>query len=117
MKFQKLRKSPDESALVPSSAVASAHAAVAAASRIENLPNIINGIRHGSAEIQTENVMLLRKLLSVERNPPIEQIVNTGIVPMLVQFLQHNGNPTIQVLVLCSQFRSISYFIFLFELL
>ena len=29
-----------------------------------------------------------RKLLSIERNPPIQMVIDAGVVPRLVQFLQ-----------------------------
>jgi importin subunit alpha-6/7 len=64
--------------------------------RLEQLPLLVQGINTGSAEHQTECVTLLRKLLSVEKNPPIQSIVNTGVVGRLVQFLQHQHNPKLQ---------------------
>jgi len=39
-------------------------------------------------EMQLKAVTDFRKLLSVERDPPIEQIINCGVVPRLVQLLQ-----------------------------
>ena len=43
-----------------------------------------------------EATTAFRKLLSIERNPPIQQVIDAGVVPYLVEFLRHNDYPSLQ---------------------
>ena len=42
------------------------------------------------------NSTTLRKNLSIETNPPIQQAINNGLVPILVSFLSENDAPELQ---------------------
>merc|ERR1719271_1035081 len=45
---------------------------------------------------QFQATQQLRKLLSVENNPPIQEVISTGIVPRLVEFLKDISRPELQ---------------------
>eukprot|EP01027_Heterolobosea_sp_BB2_P014412 GEZU01020699.1.p1 GENE.GEZU01020699.1~~GEZU01020699.1.p1 ORF type:complete len:568 (+),score=133.54 GEZU01020699.1:15-1718(+) len=45
---------------------------------------------------QLEGTKFLRKILSIERTPPIDEVVSTGVLPRLVAFLQRFDAPMLQ---------------------
>lgn len=47
-------------------------------------------------EVQLSAVQQCRKLLSSDKNPPIDELIKTGILPILVQCLSRADNPTLQ---------------------
>lgn len=49
----------------------------------------------GTKNQQLLGVVTVRKLLSIESNPPISEIIEAGLVPKLTEFLTSN-NPALQ---------------------
>ncbi|KAH7284233.1 hypothetical protein KP509_34G044300 [Ceratopteris richardii] len=64
--------------------------------RLENLPFLVNGVFSNDASVQLESTLQIRKLLSIERNPPIQQVIDSGVVPRLVEFLLKGDLPQLQ---------------------
>uniref|UniRef100_K3X3Z2 Importin subunit alpha n=1 Tax=Globisporangium ultimum (strain ATCC 200006 / CBS 805.95 / DAOM BR144) TaxID=431595 RepID=K3X3Z2_GLOUD len=66
------------------------------AQRLAELPLMVQGVQSADPATQLEAVTKFRKLLSIERNPPIKEVIETGVVPLFVQFLQREDYPTLQ---------------------
>eukprot|EP00594_Rhizosolenia_setigera_P007976 CAMPEP_0178969868 /NCGR_PEP_ID=MMETSP0789-20121207/19140_1 /TAXON_ID=3005 /ORGANISM="Rhizosolenia setigera, Strain CCMP 1694" /LENGTH=435 /DNA_ID=CAMNT_0020656139 /DNA_START=58 /DNA_END=1361 /DNA_ORIENTATION=+ len=64
--------------------------------RLENLPQMVAGVMGEDAAQQTECTTQFRRLLSIEKNPPIQEVIESGVVPRFVKFLQRDDNPALQ---------------------
>lgn len=64
--------------------------------KLEELPNLVNGVFSNDPNLQLECTTQFRKLLSIERNPPIQEVINAGVVPRFVQFLTLSSNPQLE---------------------
>lgn len=60
------------------------------------IEEIVAGVCSNSVESQLEATQAARRLLSKERNPPIDVIIRTGIIPNLVEFLKSSDRPELQ---------------------
>lgn len=67
-----------------------------AQSKLEQLPAMVQGVMGNDAPTQTECTTQFRRLLSIEKNPPIQQVIDAGVVPRFVEFLQRDDNPALQ---------------------
>lgn len=64
--------------------------------KLENLNLLVAMIQSGDAAQQLEATVSFRKLLSIECNPPIEEVIRAGVVPHFIHFLTFNHNPQLQ---------------------
>ncbi|KAI3352969.1 hypothetical protein L3Q82_019545, partial [Scortum barcoo] len=58
--------------------------------------DIIKDVNSDSRESQTRGCQAARKLLSLERNPPLKEIIDAGLLSRFVSFLSMDDEPTLQ---------------------
>jgi HEAT repeat protein len=66
------------------------------ATKLEQLPAMVQGVMGNDPQVQVECTTQFRRLLSIEKNPPIQQVIETGVVPRFVEFLSRDDNPALQ---------------------
>jgi importin subunit alpha-1 len=64
--------------------------------KLQALPENVRFISSGDGEQQLQGVTWFRKLLSIERSPPIDEVIQSGVVPRFVEFLTAQSNPQLQ---------------------
>ncbi|XP_004487798.1 importin subunit alpha-2 [Cicer arietinum] len=64
--------------------------------KLESLPAMIAGVWSDDNSQQLEATTQFRKLLSIERSPPIEEVIQSGVVPRFVEFLVREDFPQLQ---------------------
>merc|ERR1712226_1654331 len=60
------------------------------------MPKMISGVMGNDSTLQTDCATQFRRLLSIEKNPPIQQVIDAGVVPRFVDFLRRDDNPALQ---------------------
>jgi HEAT repeat protein len=63
---------------------------------IQELHELVEAIKRNIPTEQIDATTKIRKLLSIEQNPPIQEVIDAGIVPRLVEFLKKNDLPGLQ---------------------
>ncbi|XP_055087095.1 importin subunit alpha-8 isoform X2 [Periophthalmus magnuspinnatus] len=61
-----------------------------------SIEDIIKDVKSNSRESQTRGCQAARKLLSQERNPPLKEIIDAGLLSRFVSFLSMDDEPTLQ---------------------
>lgn len=64
--------------------------------KLEQLATIVAGVMGNDPAMQTECTTQFRRLLSIEKNPPIQPVIDSGVVPRFVEFLSRDDNPPLQ---------------------
>ncbi|GME86482.1 unnamed protein product [[Candida] boidinii] len=57
----------------------------------EELPKMMNDVLSNDLERQIESTIKFRQILSKEHNPPIDLVIESGVVPRLVEFMQNKS--------------------------
>nr|KJB24393.1 hypothetical protein B456_004G143100 [Gossypium raimondii] len=63
---------------------------------LESLPAMVAGVWSDDRNMQLEATTQFRKLLSIERSPPINEVVQSGVIPRFVEFLARDDFPQLQ---------------------
>ncbi|ONI04249.1 hypothetical protein PRUPE_6G311300 [Prunus persica] len=64
--------------------------------RLESIPSMVQGVWSDDPALQLETTTQFRKLLSIERSPPIDEVIKAGAVPRFVEFLGRHDMPQLQ---------------------
>merc|ERR1719313_26376 len=63
---------------------------------LEQIPGLTQMLLSDQPDAQFSATQTCRKLLSIEQNPPIQEVINSGVVPRFVQFLKDTARPDLQ---------------------
>lgn len=63
---------------------------------LRDVPTLMKGLQSGTPEVQTACLRGFRKLLSSERNPPVQECIDCGAVPLFVEALRREDTPQLQ---------------------
>ena len=74
----------------------STNSAQTVAQKLDSLPQMVQGLYTGTPDVQLQATRHFRKLLSIEKMPPIEDVIRAGVVPKFVEFLMRNDLPDLQ---------------------
>uniref|UniRef100_M4EPP5 IBB domain-containing protein n=1 Tax=Brassica campestris TaxID=3711 RepID=M4EPP5_BRACM len=70
--------------------------AAAVEKRLEGIPMMVQGVYSDDPQAQLEATTQFRKLLSIERSPPIDEVIKAGVIPRFVEFLGRQDHPQLQ---------------------
>ncbi|GAU11378.1 hypothetical protein TSUD_343690, partial [Trifolium subterraneum] len=64
--------------------------------KLEHLPALVTDIWTDDNNMQFKATTQFRKLLSIEPNTPIEEVIQAGVVPRFIEFLMREDFPQLQ---------------------
>jgi len=63
---------------------------------LDQIPQLSQMLMQNDPQAQFNATQQYRKLLSIEQNPPIQEVIAAGVVPRFVQFLKEVNRPDVQ---------------------
>ncbi|WVZ71232.1 hypothetical protein U9M48_019844 [Paspalum notatum var. saurae] len=64
--------------------------------KLANLTQLAEGLYSDDSSMQFEAAREFRKILCIDRDPPIQEVVNAGVLPCLVRLLSREDYPQLQ---------------------
>ncbi|KAF8080468.1 hypothetical protein N665_0940s0004 [Sinapis alba] len=64
---------------------------------LRNLIALISGVWSGDPLLQLEFLNQFRLILSASKNPPIDMVIESGVVPRFIEFLNKDESPRLQL--------------------
>ena len=64
--------------------------------KLAMLPQYVQGVKSNDPKAQLEATIAFRKLLSIEKNPPYQEVINSGVVPRFVEVMKKSDKPPLQ---------------------
>jgi len=65
--------------------------------KLNDLPHLVQQLNSEDLNQCLDATISFRKLLSIEKNPPIQKIINIGVIPKFIDFLKKNKLSTIAI--------------------
>eukprot|EP00744_Colponema_vietnamica_P000453 GILI01000820.1.p1 GENE.GILI01000820.1~~GILI01000820.1.p1 ORF type:complete len:534 (+),score=176.17 GILI01000820.1:195-1604(+) len=66
------------------------------AEKLARIPEFVMGVMSADPSAQYDATQEFRKLLSIEKNPPIRRVIDCNVVPRFIEFLQNHQFPSLQ---------------------
>jgi len=67
-----------------------------AQANLHDLQEMVQAVMSEDRAAQLDATTRFRKLLSIEHSPPIQEVIQAGVVPRFIQFLKCYDNPQLQ---------------------
>lgn len=64
---------------------------------MENFPNLIAAINENDIVKQHQGMIGIRKILSIAESPPIQAVIDAGLVPRMIEYVKQQEYPQLQL--------------------
>jgi importin subunit alpha-1 len=64
--------------------------------KLQQIPILKDQLLTTDPHVQLSATIAFRKMLSIEKNPPIDEVIDAGVVPIFIQFLHNIEHPPLQ---------------------
>jgi hypothetical protein len=64
---------------------------------MDNFTDLINYINDANILNQHNGMIGVRKILSIAENPPIQAVIDAGLVPKMIEYIKQQDYPQLQL--------------------